>query len=247
MSNYPLSLCRPNVDLDDGSSSSSSSIPPITLSQPVRNEVSNTSKQYLKLHGRRVLVSVPEFYRDNGLHFTINGNITSVLFPLDDHTRKTLGVIEGFVKANVQSERYKPLWLGDNMYCNVSQWCQYECINSDGTRSAIQPGTVLGKGYYSMMIHASHVYIGPHRGGETFSVSLHVVNITYKEGSEVMDLIESLSNGFNGDATSSAPQLTTIPKPKPKKKAGRPKKAGRDEIDGPRTAPPPPFINGHVL
>ena len=215
----------------------------------MRNEVSNTSKQYLKLHGRRVLVSVPEFYRDAGLQFTLNGNVTSVLIPLDDSTRKTLGVIENVVKANVQSEKYKPLWLGDVMYCNVSHWCQYDSINSDGTRSAIQPGTVLGKGYYTMMLHASHVYIGPHRGGETFSLSLHVIHITYKPGNEVMDLIESLARDFNDEAGPSAPkpQLTTIPKPTPKKKGGRPKKAGKDEIDGPRIAPPLPIVNGHVL
>ena len=210
--------------------------------------MSKTSKQYLKLHGKRALVVVPEFYRDTGLNFKLNGNITSVLIPLDDSTRKSLTTVETFVKNNVKSEKYKPLWLNEVMYVNVSQWCNYQQINDDGTHSTIQAGTILGKGFYSMHIHASHVYIGPHKNGETYSLSLHVVQITYKPKDDFMDLIESLSGDFDGAPSASSSSQLAKPDPvkRKKKKTTRAKK-GLDEIDGHKTIPPPTPVDGNVL
>ena len=218
----------------------------LTLSEPVTNEASKTSKQYLKLHGKRVLIAVPEFFRDTGLNFKMKGNISSVLIPLDDSTRKSLSTVETFVKNNVKSEKYKPLWLNEAMYVNVSQWCNYQKMNNDGARSPIETGTLLGKGFYSMYIHASHVYIGPHKNGETFSLSLHVVEITYKPTEDIMDLIESLSDDFNGAPSASSNQLAKPEPVKRKKRTSRSKK-GRDEIDGTKTAPPPTPVDGNVL
>ena len=136
----------------------------LSLSEPVKNEVSDSYKQYLKLHGKRVLVQVPEFFRESGPRFLVNGKITSVLVPLDDTTKASLSSLESFVQANVSSEKYKPLWLHEAMYINMSRWCQYDQINPDGSRTSITPETFFGKGHYSMLIQASHVYVGPHRG-----------------------------------------------------------------------------------
>ena len=207
--------------------------------------MSKTSKQYLKLHGNRALIAVPEFYRDVGLKFIFTGNITFVLIPLDDNLRNSLETIETFVKDNVKSEKYKPLWLNEAMYVNVSHYCNYQQINDDGTHSPIQQGTFLGRGFYSMHIHASHVYIGPHKNGETYSLSLYVVQITYKPKGDIIELIESLGDDFDATSCTSLNQLAK-PEPVKKKRASRAKK-GRNENDGSKTIPPPTPVDGNVL
>lgn len=158
--------------------------------------------------------------------------MSAVRIPLDEVTRATLNGIESFVKANVASPKYKPLRLNDFMYVNVSKWCRYEQINFDGSCTPMAPNSLLGRGMYSITILADHVYVGPHRGGETFSLSLFVHQIAYKsEDRDMMEFIDSL----NGQ--SPPPQAIITPqvphKPKLKTKRGRPKK-GLDEIDGPK-------------
>ena len=171
----------------------------------MKNEVSNTEKQYLKLHGRRVLVCVPEFFRENGLKFIITGNVTSVLVPLAESTKNSFSAIETFVKANVNSDKYKPLWLHEVMYINISQWCEYAQINPDGTRTLLPSGAVLGRGFYSMTVHASHIYIGPHKNGEKSSLPFHVTQINYRPADDFTDLISLLGGDLSGGPKGGAP------------------------------------------
>ena len=228
----------------------------LTISNPVKSEVSNTYKQYLKLNGKRVTITIPEFFRESGLKFNRNGNMTSVLIPLDDGTRNSLSSIESFVTANVGSEKYKPLWLKEAMLVNVSHWCNYVQINSDGSQSMIQPGTLLGRGFYSMVIHASHVYNGPHKGGETHSLSLHVLEISYKPGEEIVELIDCQKQNFDGapeagPSQSPPPCLFQFAEPTPKKKTKKASRARKnksdDQINWGKTVSPTPAVNGNVL
>ena len=94
-------------------------MPQLRLSNSVKNAVSQTRKEYIKLRGARVLICVPEFYRGNGLKFNVNKNVTSVLVRLDEATLSPLSTVGNFVKANVEVERCKPLWLRDEMFVNV--------------------------------------------------------------------------------------------------------------------------------
>ncbi|MEL7308513.1 MAG: hypothetical protein AAGK05_12040 [Pseudomonadota bacterium] len=80
----------------------------------MKDEVRNTYKQYLKLNGKRALISIPEFFKETGLKINANNKVASVLVPLTDDTRATLSSLESFVQQNVQSEKYKPLWLKDD-------------------------------------------------------------------------------------------------------------------------------------
>ena len=182
------------------------------------DQVRGTAKRYLKLCGNRVMVHIPEFYRESGLRFRLSNNITSVLVPLDDNSRTSFQAIEKFVEENVTGT-YKALWLKEAMYVNVSKWCEYIQINDDNTQSPIQPGTFLGKGFYSMIINPSAVYIGPHKNGETHSLNLHVTRITYRPGQDIMDIIETLTKDLDASSSDTAPI-----KP-PKKKGGRGKKS----------------------
>ena len=132
----------------------------LTLSDPVRNEVSGTYKQFVKLYGKRLLIEVKNIERESGLTFRNNGNIPSVLVPLDDASKSALSLVESFVQRNVESERYKPLWLNDFTFCNISSWCQYVEENSEGIVRALQPApdfSNFGRGTYSLIIHASSI------------------------------------------------------------------------------------------
>ena len=188
----------------------------LSLSAPVRDEVRKSSKQYLSCDNRRIHITTAELYHEEPLKFFLNGNMSSVLVPLDSTTYQTLCNIETFVVNNVDSPKYKPLRLKEAMYVNVSKWCEYERIHDNGTRSIMQSGMTLGKGFYSMVIHPSHVYIGPHRGGETFSLSLHVIKISYKESEDIGDLIECLNADTTGLPPTPAPtSVTPVLAPQP--------------------------------
>ena len=146
--------------------------------------------------------------------------MTSVLLPLDDQTRNYFKEVEAFVLANIKSEKHKPLYLENLMYVPVSHWCVYVQANKDGSHSRIQPGTVLGKGHYSLLIHVSHVYFGKLRAGETSCLSLSVTQIIYKPESDMMDLIECLGAELDGPPN---PPSDSSKKVAPKRK-GRSKK-----------------------
>ena len=176
-----------------------------------------------------MLIITPRFHREDGLKFLVNASVTSVLVPLDSVTKSVLQNIETFVVDNVDSHKYKPLWLHDAMYVNLSKWCAYELVNMDGSRQALPEGMVMAKGTYSFEIHVSHVYIGPHKGGETFSLSLHVTRVTYEPEHDFYNLLCD-----DTSKTPPAPPAPPMAPVKPKLKRGR-RRNGLDEIDGPRT------------
>ena len=175
-----------------------------------------------------MLIKIPQFFREDGLKFLVNNNVTSVLVPLDSVTKSTLANIETFVQANVESEKYKPLWLKDSMYVNISKWCSYFLIAPDGSRQPLPVGMNLACGMYNLELHVSHVYIGPHKGGETYSLSLHITELTYEPKQSITDIMEEIVN-----PTQSPPVSVSQPISKPKQRRSR-KGVPLDEIDGPK-------------
>ena len=97
----------------------------------------------MKQQGRNITIQVPESYIANVLFFKLNTSVPCVLVPLQDITREKLLPLENFVKTNVESQKYKPLWLGNTMFVNISKWCRYEQINPDGSITPIMNDTVL--------------------------------------------------------------------------------------------------------
>lgn len=196
--------------------------------------MSGSYTQKLMLHGNRVIIRTPTFYRKNGLKFVINPNSVSVLVPLDEHTKQSLSTMETFVKSHVASERYRALWLKEAMFITLSKFCSYEQTNPDGTVTPLKDGSVLGTGEYSILVHASHVYVGPHKKGETFSLSLQVLSISYLVREDVMDILETMDLGVpqTSQAATARPVAAPQPiaaKPAPKKK-GRPRKGGEEIV-----------------
>ena len=198
----------------------------LTISEPFKDEVSDTYKQFIKRDGQRVLISTPEIFQPTGLYFKQNGKMSSVLVPLDDTTRNAFKEVESEVLTNIQTEKHKPLYLQDSMFVPMSHWCLVNQVNKDGSHSPIQPGVLLGKGHYSLLIHISHVYFGKLKAGETSCLSLSVIQILYRPESDIMELIECLSaSPVDGVTPSSDLQKKAAPK-----KRGRSKKEKANDI-----------------
>ena len=161
----------------------------------MKHEVSNTYKQIIRRNGQPILVKVPEFHTKSGLKFHTQNSFTAVVVPLNDSIRNELRDIEAFVKANVKSRCYKPLNLeSEDLYINVSKWCKYFQLNFDGSTCSLAENVLLGSGSYTMTLVVSHVYIGPHKDGHTFSLNLFVKDIAYRGDVDLFSLFDDLTS-----------------------------------------------------
>ena len=166
----------------------------LELTEAVKNEVSNTYKQFIKSEGKTLVLSTVPFRRENGLRFNTNNAVTSVLVPLDKDLIDSLTHVENFIKSLVPLEKYKPLWLKNSMFVNVSKWCKYELVKPDGTTQSLPEDMSFGAGIYKIDITVSHLYIGPHRGGEHYSLSLHATKIAYEPAQSFVDIFADVTN-----------------------------------------------------
>ena len=90
-------------------------------------------------------------------------------------------------------EKLKPLWLRKAMIVNVSNWCSYELVKEDGTTVPLPQDTILGVGLYTIEILVSHLYCGPHKNGDTCSLSLFISRIAYEPLSNLLDIFNDVS------------------------------------------------------
>ncbi len=114
----------------------------------------------------------------------------SILIPVVPWLRQQLNAIETFAQANADVSKlnlpagkkatYKPLWKGDMMYIRVSRWCQIFKQNLEtGEFDSVDISTRFGQGTYSVMIEVPYIYLGPHRKGENFSLTIRVEQVVY--------------------------------------------------------------------
>ena len=76
---------------------------------------------------------------------------------------------------------YKPIWPGDMMYIQVSKWCHIFRKNVQTNHfDTLDFKTPLERGMYNITIEVPHVYIGPHKNGENYSLSMRIVQIVYE-------------------------------------------------------------------
>ena len=177
----------------------------------------------------RVLVYMPNFYSHGALRTVNYGQDTAVHIPSDPRTRAHFDEIDAFVKENYPNENYKPLWRGENLLINFSRWCTYEILRPDGKREPMPPGTYLGPGMYSAVIQASHIYLGPHKNGETCSVSLHIVGLVYEPEQNLHDIFDDIVKSLPPSPQPAVP-ATKLKAPR-RKGARQKKKNGLDEVD----------------
>ena len=204
------------------------------LGPQVRDEARKTYKQNLKTaQGCRVLIPVPNFYQAEPLRVIQYGNMTAAEIPLDHRTRAKLADIDAYIQVAVDSPRYKPILNGERLLVNFSKWCKYVLLQPDGKHQPMHPDMVLDKGMYAVVIQASHVYVGPHKGGQTYSVALHIVELIYEPEQNLMDCIEDVMK----TPPSSPPPTVSPPTPPRKvsplkmaKRRNTKKKKGLDEL-----------------
>ena len=94
----------------------------------------------------------------------------------------------------------------------------------DGSIQLLDRNAVMGSGDYVITLHVAHCYIGPHKGGETFSVSIQVVGILHRprveedDDIDVFDLLHSFAQSVDDppalDASQDETQLNTFISPK---------------------------------
>ena len=161
----------------------------LTLNDDAKNEVGDKTKRYLRQNGKRLIITLTINCREHGLVFYRNGNMKSITVPLNPAIIATLTEVEHFIKASVPDEKYKPLCLSETMFVNVSKWCKYELVNADVTRQPLPENVIFGEGLYTLDLHVSHLYVGPHRNGETSSLSLFVSKIAYEPQSNLYEIM----------------------------------------------------------
>ena len=183
----------------------------LELSEAVKNEVSSGYKQFLKSDGKNVIFCTVPFRREEGLKFNVHNAMTSVLVPLDSDLIASLTRVENFIKDLVSLEKYKPLWLRSGMFVNVSKWCKYELVKPDGTTQPLPENIAFGAGIYKIYIGVSHLYVGPHRGGEHYSLSLHVMKIAYEPLQNLESVLVDIMNAEEPPCPPpSAPPMSTV-------------------------------------
>ena len=141
-------------------------------------------------NNQKLIIQTPSF-QQNGLIFRATKGRRAIITPIDVWLRSQFNELENFVKANVKvpddvvkvvgDSKYKPLWDRERMCISVSQWCSYyRETGSDGGFEQIPADSHFGDGTYNISIEVPYVYIGPHKDGFSFSLTLRIVQVVFK-------------------------------------------------------------------
>jgi hypothetical protein len=164
----------------------------LSLTAATKYEAGDTThyRQFITYQKQKIQLLTQGFYSEGGLHRRGDVNNLAVLIPVNEWLRKQLNVIEQHVQENVTFVKdlpspnnlvYRPLWGGDFTYLRMAKWCNI--FQQDVVTGKFEPkpiNTPLGRGYYSVTIEVPYVYIGAHKNGKDYSLSLSVVQIIYK-------------------------------------------------------------------
>ena len=167
----------------------------LSLSAPILEKVSGDSpsyRQFLRHQGKKVIIPTENFSAAS-LNIRTDNKRRSVMIPTDGPFRAQLDVIETFVTKNViippgvvrspdcKVPIYKAQWPQNNMFVTLAPWCKFFKHDSQTNSYVVMdPQGPFGNGTYHMMVEVSHIYIGPHKEGQLFSLSLHVVQVVYQ-------------------------------------------------------------------
>ena len=162
----------------------------LSLSAASKFEVADNApiyRQYINYGDSRLQLLTPVF-KAVGLMRRQSGNNLSVLVPILPWMREQFDIVENYVKENVNLGNdnpqkalvYKPLFRGGMMYVRVAPWCNIMRRNSESNSyESVDHSTPLGAGSYSVTVEVPYAYIGSHKNGEDFSLTLRVVQIIY--------------------------------------------------------------------
>jgi len=141
-------------------------------------------------YGQKLVLKTPDI-EYHGLQTRMKDGICSLSVPIDSWTRSHLNALESFVQQNVvipqdvlapagSRRDYRPLWPYPMTFLICSQWCNYYWRNPQtGTCRSVSPEQLTQPGLFSFSIEVPYVYIGPHKGGERYSLSLRILQVVY--------------------------------------------------------------------
>lgn len=146
--------------------------------------------------GQKLVIKTPDV-EYHGLQMRMTNGSCSLTVPIDSWTRSQLNTLECFVQCNVvipedvlapagSSRDYRPMWPYPVTFILCSQWCNYYWKNPEtGMCRSVSPEQLTQPGLFSFSIEVPYVYIGPHKGGERYSLSLRLIQVTYTPLTEV--------------------------------------------------------------
>ena len=175
------------------------------------------------MQGRPLQMSVPTFLTEQALELKDWSGVKSVMFPTTPTFSEQLKQVEAMILAHLQIPadaassplKYKTINQNQRLFATLSKWCAFY-KNVDGQNFVSITPSDLGKGAYTLTLGISHIYIGPHRNGETHSLSLRVSSIIYQEDKPT-DSLDDILSLFDEP---SAPKAPKAKRPRKKKCAG---------------------------
>ena len=172
------------------------------------------------MSGTKVMLSTANFETEK-LIIRGEGTNLSVLIPTQGTLRTQLNVLENFVTEKVtipnglkqpsdcKAPMYKALWQQDNMYVSLSPWCDFYLFNhSIGEYTKMTSKGPFEKGVYNVTLEVPYIYLGEHKDGHLYSLTLRVVQVVYQPASPITE-VDALLNSLIDN------------KKKPKKKASK--------------------------
>ena len=183
---YDVSLlCSSKPITDPHSDASDVTRRPVLTLDPLPDDVSDTPyKVPLKLDGQLVTFDTHEWEDLFGVKVYAGSNGRCVIINVSPQLQKILDELEERVKELLPLKAvYKPLHKGSEMVLPLSHYIRYYTYNDKFERKMLSLNTQLqkfGPGKFVYELCASHVYFGPHQGGETCSLSLQISAINWK-------------------------------------------------------------------
>ena len=123
--------------------------------------------------------------------------------PIEGWLRQQFNIIEQFACQNVSlpasmtnpskqvGRVYRPLHQQGNMFISISHWCNILKLNREtGLYDSVSLSEMKGQGVYCMAIEVPYIYIGEHKMGESFSVTLRVVEMWFEPDVVASPLIQ---------------------------------------------------------
>ena len=163
----------------------------LTVTSPTGYEVANCTphhRQYLGYRNGRLQLLIKNVPSE-AITLKENKKGISYRIPIESWLRMQLDIIEHFVQQNVNASClnpppspaiYKPLWRGNTMYVYVAPWCNFLRHNTQtDSYETFDRKAGFGRGCFTITLEVPHIFIGPHKNGENYSLSLSIVQMIF--------------------------------------------------------------------
>ena len=183
----------------------------MSLEKPTAEKVPASYKQNVRVNGQKAAILSSTYSTIHGIFiYSHKDDQTSMRVPLDDWLRSQLTFFQDKIiamatfpadvpKSKDGSYLFRPMFTPgqDSIMIPMSKWCKIFKFNDEkGLFERVDKLTPFAKSSLSVTIEVSHVYIGPHKGGHNFSLSLRVKQLVYNAEEKEKCDIELINDLF---------------------------------------------------